>query len=151
MNSPQSADKPLEVLILEDNPSTQLRITVSFDHYERDHPGFRRVNTTVFGDGSHALHRIQAGYQPDVVVCDYSLPELTGLEWMARAKPWLNGTRLIVLTTKNQRAIRREAKKLGMALSETGILYRYKRTDAIRRLPEYVAHHAPAPAQTATF
>ena len=50
-----------------------------------------------FADGATALSRLP-GLQPDVILMDINLPDLSGVECVARISPQLPGTEIIMLT-----------------------------------------------------
>lgn len=66
-------------------------------------------------DGVKALARLQAAPKPDLIITDINMPNMDGLEFIARARalPGFRFTPLLVLSTESQQARRDEAKKLG--------------------------------------
>jgi chemotaxis family two-component system response regulator Rcp1 len=100
MNS-QSARRPFEVLLVEDNPG-DVRLTREALRSSR-----RPANLTVVGDGVEALaflHR-QGRYEraprPDLILLDLNLPRKTGGEVLAEIKSddQLQSIPVVILTT----------------------------------------------------
>ena len=83
------------VLLAEDDPDIQLVARMSLKR-----AGF---DVTVAGDGNEALRRA-AESKPDVILLDWMMPELDGLETCARLKAdsALRDVPVIFLTAKSQ-------------------------------------------------
>ena len=56
-------------------------------------------DTRVFHEGSTALEQLAAGARPDVVVLDWIMPEMSGLDfcWFVRSRPQLAGLQILLL------------------------------------------------------
>jgi two-component system chemotaxis response regulator CheY len=66
-------------------------------------------------DGAIALKTLQGGAKPDLIITDINMPNMGGIEFIAKART-LGGFRFIpilALTTESQQGKRDEAKKLG--------------------------------------
>ncbi len=64
-------------------------------------------------DGEQALHKIQAGLKPDLIITDINMPKMDGLLLIKEARKILRFTPILALTTESQATKRDEAKKLG--------------------------------------
>jgi two-component system chemotaxis response regulator CheY len=72
-------------------------------------------NVVAAGDGAIAMHKLQEGPKPDLIITDINMPNMGGIEFIGRARK-LSGFRftpILALTTEGQQAKRDEAKKLG--------------------------------------
>jgi two-component system chemotaxis response regulator CheY len=69
---------------------------------------------TEAGDGVEALERLQADGMPDVVLIDWNMPRMNGLELVRaiRSDRCYDEVRLVMVTTEG------EASQMGLALSE---------------------------------
>jgi two-component system chemotaxis response regulator CheY len=69
---------------------------------------------TEAGDGVEALERLQADGMPDVVLIDWNMPRMNGLELVQaiRSDRCYDEVRLVMVTTEG------EASQMGLALSE---------------------------------
>ncbi|GGS21924.1 ATP-binding protein [Deinococcus knuensis] len=72
---------PLRVLIVDDSPED----TETYRHLLRHWPE-REVHTQAAALGDDALDALQHG-TPDVILLDYQLPDMTGLEFLHEARP----------------------------------------------------------------
>jgi DNA-binding NarL/FixJ family response regulator len=82
----------IRVLVVDDHPVVRHGL-VSILRWEQD--------LTLVGeaaDGAEAV-RLIIEHQPDVVLLDLRLPQLSGIEVMRRVRPQAPGTRFLVLTT----------------------------------------------------
>ena len=66
-------------------------------------------------DGSVALKTLQGGAKPDLIITDINMPNMGGIEFIAKARalPGLRFIPILALTTESQQGKRDEAKKLG--------------------------------------
>ena len=72
---------PLRILIVDDSPED----TETYLHFLRHWPG-REVHAQATALGEDALDALQRG-TPDVILLDYQLPDMTGLEFLNEARP----------------------------------------------------------------
>lgn len=58
--------------------------------------------TTQAGDGAEALEMLENGCTPDLMLVDWNMPRMNGLELVrnARTLPHLSGTRIVMVTTE---------------------------------------------------
>jgi CheY-like chemotaxis protein len=99
--TPKPAGKPIEVLLVEDDPGDVLLIREAFD--------FNKVhnNLNVVSDGEQALDYLRGtgdyadAIRPDLVLLDLNLPRKDGREVLAEVKndPDLRTIPIVVLTT----------------------------------------------------
>ena len=99
--TPKPAGKPIEVLLVEDDPGDVLLIREAFD--------FNKVhnNLNVVSDGEQALDYLRGTgdysgrIRPDLVLLDLNLPRKDGREVLAEVKtdPDLRTIPIVVLTT----------------------------------------------------
>jgi CheY-like chemotaxis protein len=99
--TPKPAGKPIEVLLVEDDPGDVLLIREAFD--------FNKVhnNLNVVSDGEQALDYLRGvgdytdRIRPDLVLLDLNLPRKDGREVLAEVKsdPDLRTIPIVVLTT----------------------------------------------------
>jgi DNA-binding NarL/FixJ family response regulator len=82
----------IRVLVVDDHPVVRHGL-VSMLRWEQD---LTLVGEA--GDGAEAV-RLILEQQPDVVLLDLRLPQLSGIEVMRRVRPQAPGTRFLVLTT----------------------------------------------------
>ena len=66
-------------------------------------------------DGVIALEKLKAGPKPDLIITDINMPNMGGIEFIAKARvlPGFRFIPILVLTTESQQAKRDDAKKLG--------------------------------------
>ena len=66
-------------------------------------------------DGVKALAKLGSGYKPDLIITDINMPNMGGLELIAKARalPGMRFTPILALTTESQQAKRDEAKRNG--------------------------------------
>jgi DNA-binding response OmpR family regulator len=102
---------PLTVLLVEDDPDIQLitRLALRKSGY----------NVSVVGNGRQALDAVRAAL-PDLVLLDWMMPELDGLETcrQLKADPATAGVPIIFLTAKSQE----QEIARGLALGATGYI-----------------------------
>ncbi|WP_165795439.1 ATP-binding protein [Deinococcus koreensis] len=96
--------RPLRVLIVDDSPED----AETFSTYLRGDPRRPRQCETL-PLGELALERM-LGDLPDCVLLDYSLPDMTGLEWLEQARP---GCAVVMLTGLGDEAVAVAAMKAG--------------------------------------
>ena len=86
-----------KVLLVDDDEDT---LTVLQHIFERK--GFTRL--TFAEDGMAALHKIE-NLPPDIVVCDWNMPKLSGLELLKtiRGNPGYAGIAFLMLTAEKQK------------------------------------------------
>jgi two-component system chemotaxis response regulator CheY len=63
--------------------------------------GFEVTEATT---GRDALARLEAGTDPDVVLVDWNMPEMTGIEFVeaVRREPYSSTARLVMVTTETE-------------------------------------------------
>ena len=63
--------------------------------------GFEVTEATT---GRDALERLEAGTDPDVVLVDWNMPEMTGIEFVeaVRREPYSSTARLVMVTTETE-------------------------------------------------
>jgi CheY-like chemotaxis protein len=111
---PQTAGKPLRVLLAEDNPADVLLIREALSAH------FDEVQIVVQEDGEQMMHWIDAldsGNEagPDVILLDLNMPRVTGREvlWRLRYSPVCRGVPTIIVTSSNSPGDRNATARLG--------------------------------------
>lgn len=66
-------------------------------------------------DGLVAVSRLEQGLRPDLIITDVHMPNLNGIDLIARvrAMPSLRFTPILVMTTESQQRLREEARHRG--------------------------------------
>jgi len=136
--TPPSVTLPeLGVLILEDNPRTQMRMAGHFDHYQYDHPAARRIKTHFESEERLALeHLVRGDYRAQVILWDHSLfDDYTLKKILPRFKPVFKDSKIILLTRSCDPNFKRKLTRAGV-----GYLHKdhHMDPDAFKDLPEYV-------------
>jgi DNA-binding NarL/FixJ family response regulator len=85
------AEAPIKVAVVEDSPTVRRNLNRWLDRT----PGFKCVCTCA--NGVEAL-RVIPGWQPQVVLMDIQMPEMSGVECTARLTQLLPAVQIIVLT-----------------------------------------------------
>lgn len=67
----------------------------------------------VASDGEQAMHKLQAGLKPDIIITDIHMPRMDGIEFIRQARAKLRFTPILALTTEGQKQHRDEARRLG--------------------------------------
>jgi two-component system chemotaxis response regulator CheY len=98
---------PKTILIVDDSTTMLMSLKNSLEI-----AGFKVLAAA---DGVLALAQLQAGAKPDLIITDINMPNMGGIELIAkvRALPGLRFIPILALTTESQQAKRDEAKKLG--------------------------------------
>ena len=62
------------------------------------------VETTEAGDGSEGLAAVDAGLQPDLILVDWNMPVLSGLEFIeqVRQPPRSSTAKIVMVTTETE-------------------------------------------------
>lgn len=113
------------VLVVDDNQTNLLVIKEMLD--------YKNINTTSFCSPNAALESIKRGEVFDIVISDYNMPEMNGLEFIEKLKQILiqNKQRipyLTIHTSSNEEIIYQKGKELGVGIIllkpiQTNILY----------------------------
>lgn len=101
---PDQPSRPLRVLIVEDSPEDAQTFSA---YLSGDSQRPRRCEALPLGE--LALQRVLTN-PPDCVLLDYGLPDMTGLEWLDRARP---GCAVVMLTGLGDEAVAVAAMKAG--------------------------------------
>lgn len=67
----------------------------------------------VAGDGQQAMHKLDTGLKPDVIITDIHMPHMDGIEFIRQARRKLRFTPILALTTDGQKTRRDQARELG--------------------------------------
>ncbi len=67
----------------------------------------------VAGDGEQAMHKLDTGLKPDLIITDIHMPKMDGIEFIRQARRKLRFTPILALTTDGQRTRRDQARELG--------------------------------------
>lgn len=133
----------LDVLIIEDNLRTQMRMAGHFDHYLRGHPDARRIKTHFESEERLALENLVRNvYRAQVILWDHSLfDDYTLKKIIPRFKPVFKDSKIILMTRSRSPQLKRKLTRAGI-----GYLYKdhHKDPSAFKDLPEYVLRVASA-------
>ncbi len=67
----------------------------------------------VAGDGEQAMHKLDTGLKPDLIITDIHMPKMDGIEFIRQARRKLRFTPILALTTDGQSTRRDQARELG--------------------------------------
>lgn len=100
------SDRKTQILIVEDDAVTRRGLARMFREDE--------FQITQIGDGEHALQSI-ARKRPDLIICDYRLPGVDGVELLKRMNQHGNPAPFILITAYSSDELWKEAKAHGAA------------------------------------
>lgn len=107
------SDKPLEILLVEDDAVDVMNVRRAFAKNKLTNP------IHVAQNGLEALDMLRQGKLParHLVLLDLNMPKMNGIEFLRelRADPELVATSVVVLTTSNEERDKVEAYKLNVA------------------------------------
>lgn len=104
----QTGGKPLKVMIVDDD---QFLLNMYSLKFKND--GFEVVLET---SAVNALQKLKDGYTPDIVLLDFIMPDMNGLDFLehVRKANFIPQAKIIALTNQNQPDDVDRAKKLGV-------------------------------------
>jgi CheY-like chemotaxis protein len=100
---PRPTRKPVDVLLVEDDPGDTLMIREAFEHHEITH----QLHHVADGVEAMAFLRQEDGYagspRPDLILLDLNLPRMDGRQVLEQVKgdPHLRAIPIVVLTTSD--------------------------------------------------
>lgn len=104
----QNGGKPLKVMIVDDD---QFLLNMYSLKFKND--GFEVILET---SAVNALQKLKDGYAPDIVLLDFIMPDMNGLDFLehVRKANFIPQAKIIALTNQNQPDDVDRAKKLGV-------------------------------------
>ncbi|YCH32176.1 response regulator [Erwinia sp. D4-22] len=95
------------IMIVDDSATMLMSLRSSLEM-----SGFRVEAAT---DGVQAMERLKGGYKPDLIITDINMPNMGGLELIAKVRtlPGMRFLPVLALTTESQQEKRDEAKRNG--------------------------------------
>ncbi len=72
----------MKILVVDDSKAMRMIVKRNLGQV----PGFENVETIEAASGSEALGLIHAGANPDLIVSDWNMPEMTGIELLMALK-----------------------------------------------------------------
>ncbi len=97
----------MKILIVDDSSSMRLIIKRTLKQ-----AGFSGLEFCEAGDGQEGLDVLNSE-QPDVVLCDWNMPVLTGLEMLERVRADENPVKFGFITTESTSEMRAKAREAG--------------------------------------
>lgn len=75
------------------------------------------LNVVTASHGKEALEKLKAGLKPALVITDYNMPIMNGVDFIRAAKqlPSMRFTPMLILTTESQTSTREEGRAAGAA------------------------------------
>jgi two-component system chemotaxis response regulator CheY len=96
-----------QILIVDDSKTVRMSLTEIL--------GRMACEVVAVASGEEALEQVDAGLAPSLIVTDYNMPGMNGIELIGtlRRKASFRFTPILVLTTESQQELRSQAKRAG--------------------------------------
>ena len=97
------------ILVVDDSSTVRQQVSLALKQ-----AGF---HTTEAADGLEGFNVLEGGKAIDMVICDFNMPNMTGLELIekVKARPNYKSLPMLMLTTEGQPSLIKRAKEAGAA------------------------------------